>query len=87
VKSTISSKGQITVPVELRERLGLTPGTAVAFELREDGVLLRKSVHGEHPVDRLYGSLSLGRPVDELIDEMRGPRPAGQPARRDEDRG
>jgi AbrB family looped-hinge helix DNA binding protein len=82
VKSTISSKGQITVPVELRERLGLTPGTAVAFELREDGVLLRKSVHGEHPVDRLYGSLSLGRPVDELIDEMRGPRPASGAVRR-----
>ena len=82
MKSTISSKGQITVPAELRELLGLTPGTAVAFELREDGVLLRKSVRGEHPVDRLYGSLRLRRPVDELIDEMRGPRPARGPARR-----
>jgi AbrB family looped-hinge helix DNA binding protein len=51
--STISSKGQITVPAELRERLGLTPGTAVAFELRNDGILLRKSFRGEHPVDRL----------------------------------
>lgn len=82
MKSTISSKGQITVPVELREQLGLTPGTAVAFELREDGILLRKGVRGEHPVDRVYGSLRLGRPVDELIDEMRGPRPATGSARR-----
>lgn len=88
MKSTISSKGQITVPVEVRERLGLTPGTAVAFELREEGVLLRKTVRGEHPVDRLYGSLRLERPVDELIDEIRGPRPTtGTQRHRDEDRG
>jgi hypothetical protein len=29
-----------------------------------------------HPVDRLFGLLKLGKPVDEILDEMRGPRPA-----------
>jgi len=29
MRSTISSKGQITVPLEVRERLGLVPGTLV----------------------------------------------------------
>jgi AbrB family looped-hinge helix DNA binding protein len=28
----ISSKGQVTIPVNIRERAGLLPGTEVAFE-------------------------------------------------------
>jgi len=75
MRSTISSKGQITVPVEVRERLGLAPGTPVEFELREEGVLLRKGISGSHPVDRVWASLRLGSPGDEILDEMRGPRP------------
>ncbi len=75
MKSTISSKGQITVPAEIRDRLGLLPGTVVVFELRNGTVLMRKGGQAVHPVDRAYGTLKLSRPVDELLDEMRGPRP------------
>lgn len=75
MKSIISSKGQITVPAEIRERLGLLPGTGVEFELREGGVFLRKGTAGVHPVDRLFGRLKLAKSVDALLDEMRGPRP------------
>lgn len=75
MKSTISSKGQVTVPAAVRERLGLEPGTVVVFELRDGGVVLRKGSRNEHPVDRVFGTLKLRRPVDELLDEMRGPRP------------
>lgn len=75
MKSTISSKGQLTVPIELREKLGLAAGTVVQFELRDGAVLLRKGTLDDHPVDRLFGRLSLGKPVDELLDQMRGPRP------------
>jgi antitoxin PrlF len=76
MKSTISAKGQITVPAGVREKLGLVPGTAVQFELCEGGVLLRKGSPGPHPVDRVFGRLRLAKPVDVLLDEMRGPRPA-----------
>jgi AbrB family looped-hinge helix DNA binding protein len=55
VKSTISSKGQITVPVEVRRRLGLVAGTTVGFEMRPEGVLLRKGSGGPHPVDQVFG--------------------------------
>jgi AbrB family looped-hinge helix DNA binding protein len=81
MKSTISSKGQITVPVEIREQLGLSPGTVVSFEIREGGALLRKGGAGEHPVDRVFGRLHLDRPVDVLLDAMRGPRP-GSPKKK-----
>lgn len=35
--TTISSKGQVTVPLSFREKLGLNPGTKVAFVDGEDG--------------------------------------------------
>jgi AbrB family looped-hinge helix DNA binding protein len=72
---TISSKGQVTLPIEIREQLGLAPGTPVEFELREEGVLLRKGAPGRHPVDQVWATLRVGRPVDEILDDMRGPRP------------
>jgi AbrB family looped-hinge helix DNA binding protein len=75
VKSSISSKGQITVPVKVRIKLGLVEGTPVEFELRKDGVLLKKGRKGRHPVDEVFGILKLDKPVDVLLDEMRGPRP------------
>lgn len=75
MKSVISSKGQVTVPVEVREKLGLWPGTVVEFEISGGTALLRKGTARVHPVDQVYGKLRLDRPVDELLDRMRGPRP------------
>ena len=74
MKSRISAKGQVTVPIAVRDRLGLLPGTAVEFIVREREAVMRKG-RAEEPVDRVYGRLELERRVDELVDEMRGPRP------------
>ncbi len=73
----VSSKGQITLPVEIRRALGLSPGTRVRFELTQGAAVLRKESPAEHPVDRVFGVLGGNRPVDELIDELRGERPVG----------
>jgi len=62
------------VPAEVRERLGLVPGTAVEFLVREGQAVLREDRHAREPVDRVYGRLALDRSVDAIIDEMRGPR-------------
>ena len=74
MNSIVSTKGQVTLPAAVRAKLGLAEGTPVQFELREGGVLLRKG-GGVHPVDRVFGRLKLGKAVDTLLDEMRGPRP------------
>lgn len=39
----ITSKGQVTIPQEIRLKAGLLPDTDVEFELRDDGVFLRKA--------------------------------------------
>ena len=82
MKSVVSTKGQVTLPAEVRAKLGLTVGTAVQFELSEGGVLLRKGGGALPPVDRAFGRLELDRRVDTLLDEMRGPRPARRAGRR-----
>ena len=33
----MTTKGQVTIPKRLRDRLGLKPGSDVDFELTEDG--------------------------------------------------
>jgi AbrB family looped-hinge helix DNA binding protein len=38
----ITSKGQVTIPLEIRERLGLLPNSEVTFEVAGDTVRIRK---------------------------------------------
>jgi AbrB family looped-hinge helix DNA binding protein len=82
MKSTISSKGQITVPAEVRAALGLRPGTRVLFELQPGGVLLRKGSGRSHPVDEVFGRVQLEAPVDRLLDQARGAAPSVRRTRR-----
>jgi AbrB family looped-hinge helix DNA binding protein len=75
MKSVMSSRGQITVPVGVREKLGLLPGTVVHFQVGDGGAMIRKGTPGAHPVDSVYGKIRLERSVDALVDQMRGLRP------------
>lgn len=38
--STVTSKGQVTIPQALRQRLGLVPGQAVEFDLSADATCI-----------------------------------------------
>ena len=38
--TTLTSKGQVTVPREIRDRLGLKSGDKLAFTLLSDGTLI-----------------------------------------------
>ena len=48
--SRITSKGQTTIPREVREKLSLRPGDVLVYEIEDDGVRLRK----ERPLDVAY---------------------------------
>ena len=43
VLSTLTSKGQVTIPVEVRQSLGLKPGDKVAFTIDDSQVRVRKT--------------------------------------------
>ena len=55
----LTTKGQVTIPLDIRERLGLLPYTEVEFEIDGDAVKIRKARRGA------------GRGRD-LVDRMRG---------------
>jgi AbrB family looped-hinge helix DNA binding protein len=45
LKATLTSKGQLTIPVELRRRWDLKPGDQIDFTLDdEDRVVIRKRI-------------------------------------------
>ncbi len=71
--STVSEKGQITVPKRLRQQLGIHPGDRL--ELVEDAgrIVITKTVTGGgDPVDAVFGILDLDVGIDEAIRAMRG---------------
>jgi AbrB family looped-hinge helix DNA binding protein len=54
--STISSKGQITVPAEIRQRLGLKPGDRVEFVVEEGKTVMRPSRSGVNRFQKYLGA-------------------------------
>ena len=68
--STLTSKGQVTIPKEVRERLGLKEGDRLVFRFDEQGnLLVRPEAHS--PLGRLPGllhHLAGERPV--TVEEM-----------------
>lgn len=43
----VTAKGQVTIPLAVRERLGLLPNTEVEFLLRDGHAILRKIRHSD----------------------------------------
>ena len=56
VTAKISSKGQVTLPREVRKRLGLKRGDGLIFNIEEDGVTLA-APQEENPFDAFIGTL------------------------------
>lgn len=44
--ATVTSKGQVTVPSALREKLGIRPGSKLDFSLSSDGHLEVEVING-----------------------------------------
>jgi antitoxin PrlF len=57
LSSTISSKGQVTVPIEVRRRLGLRQGDRVEFVFEEGKTVLRPSQQETNPFAAYIGAL------------------------------
>jgi AbrB family looped-hinge helix DNA binding protein len=67
----LTSKGQVTIPLELRERLGLLPNTEVEFALDGDGVRITKARgsrrRGDAVIARLQGRATTRLSTDEIL--------------------
>lgn len=54
MESALTSKGQVTIPKELREKLHLAPGDKVKFFMHPDGTL---AILPKKPASSLFGIL------------------------------
>ncbi len=64
--STISSKGQITVPLEVRKRLGLSVGDRVEFVVDKDRTTIRPARAPENPFLKYVGALPAFSSIHEV---------------------
>ena len=67
----LTSKGQVTIPLAIREHLGLLPHTEVEFEVEGDAVKVRKArqsrERGRRLVDRMRGRGTRRLTTDEIL--------------------
>lgn len=66
----ITTKGQVTIPQEIRARLGMLPHTEVEFEVRGDAVVVTKADtarRGRRVVDHLRGRATAGLSTEEIL--------------------
>ncbi len=73
----VTSKGQITIPIDLRERFGLLPDTEVEFVVDGDTVKIvaakpTRPDRGTRLVERLRGSATTRMSTDEIMKLTRG---------------
>ena len=74
----ITTKGQVTIPQEIRERLGLLPHSEVEFDVVDNSVRIRKKKGSRRRGQRLLGHLKRthgpmpGMTTDELMALTRG---------------
>jgi AbrB family looped-hinge helix DNA binding protein len=74
---TITSKGQVTIPLKIRTKLGLLPDTEVEFEVVEDWVRVRKAKsspggRGASVIRALRGTARSGMSTEEILALTRG---------------
>jgi AbrB family looped-hinge helix DNA binding protein len=66
-KSKLTAQGQISVPAEVRQRLGVGPGSVLEWDERDDEVIVRRA--GRYTSEEVHRALfpetvPEGRPVD-----------------------
>lgn len=80
----ITSKGQVTIPLEIRRKAGFVPGTAVEFVIEgrevklvkagpEDQDRSARAKQIEEWLRRTRGTATSGLTTDEIMEMTRGP--------------
>jgi len=81
MKAKVTTKGQVTIPIAIRDRLGIRPGDELDFRAEDGCVVARKGIPAA-AFDALRAhmrpSAAAGDPFAglsalETLDEMRGP--------------
>ena len=78
MSTTVTSKGQVTIPKQMRDYLGLQPGSQVDFSYTADGQVVIRPVaparkrKAKSRFAALRGTVKLGMSTDEYMNLIRG---------------
>ena len=73
--TTVTAKGQVTIPKSVRDLLGIVPGSKVDFRRAADGSVVLSRADREQPPSRfakLRGHAGKGLTTDEIMALTRG---------------
>ena len=73
----ITSKGQVTIPIEIREKLGFLPDTEVEFKVKGNSVEMVKAeskerLRGRKLISQMRGKATVRMSTDEIMALTRG---------------
>ncbi len=70
----VTSKGQVTIPKDVRKRLGITPGSEVDFKIDRHGARLvrARTSRGKEVVERMVGQGTVKMTTEEIMALTRG---------------
>lgn len=72
----ITNKGQVTIPLNIRESMGFLPNTEVEFQVERGRVYLKKvekkSARGRQLIARMRGTATVRMSTDEIMALTRG---------------
>ncbi|MFB6244860.1 MAG: AbrB/MazE/SpoVT family DNA-binding domain-containing protein [Candidatus Nanohaloarchaea archaeon] len=69
--TSVTEKGQVTIPKKIRQNLGIEPGDELNFEIDGDSLRVEKDV-GENPFSKWEGYLDTGKTPEEIMRDLRG---------------
>lgn len=75
----VTTKGQVTIPKEIRDALGIEPGDEITFEEVDSGYLIQKkaptTMDGEDPFEKYRGSAESDETMPNRMRRLRGEYP------------
>jgi len=77
MSTTVTSKGQVTIPKRVRDLLGIGPGSLIDFERGQDGRIVLVKIEKKARTNRfvrLRGHAGKGLSTDEIMAMTRGER-------------
>ncbi|WP_458204483.1 AbrB/MazE/SpoVT family DNA-binding domain-containing protein [Haladaptatus sp. NG-SE-30] len=75
----VTTKGQVTIPKEIRDALGIEPGDELTFEKTDSGYEIQKeeptTAEGDDPFEKYRGSAESNETMPERMRRLRGEYP------------
>ena len=75
----VTTKGQVTIPKEIRDALGIEPGDEISFEEVDSDYRIRKkeptTADGEDPFEKYRGSAESDETMPDRMRRLRGEYP------------